>query len=136
MGLFDKIKDVLTSSDSERSATPEATPQTAAQGREIEEAAVAGGEGPDQHDAPSTPSAEAQGSAGAPGSAQDTATGGDEADGAEPGEGYRTVTVVPGDTFSGIASRFGVDPQAMASLNGVDNPELIYPGQVFKVPHA
>lgn len=50
------------------------------------------------------------------------------------GSGYRTVTVRPGDTFSGIAARHGVDWREMARLNKVDDPDLIYPGQVFRLP--
>lgn len=53
------------------------------------------------------------------------------------GEGpYRTVTVQRGDTFAAIAEREGVSAERMARLNGLDNPDLIYPGQVFKVPNA
>ena len=49
---------------------------------------------------------------------------------------YRTVTVQSGDTLSGIAAQHGVSWQEMAKLNNLDNPDLIYPGQVFKVPHG
>ena len=49
---------------------------------------------------------------------------------------HRTVTVQPGDTLSAIAARHGVDWREMATLNNLDNPDLIYPGQVFKVPHS
>lgn len=48
---------------------------------------------------------------------------------------YRTVTVQSGDTLSGIAAKYGVSWQEMARLNNLDNPDLIYPGQVFKVPN-
>lgn len=48
---------------------------------------------------------------------------------------YRTYTVKPGDTLSEIAASFGVDWHEMARLNKLDNPDLIYPGQVFKVPN-
>ena len=41
-----------------------------------------------------------------------------------------------GDTLASIAEHYGVDAGAMAELNGIDNPDLIYPGQVFRVPHA
>lgn len=49
---------------------------------------------------------------------------------------YRTYTVKPGDTLSEIAASFGVDWHEMARLNKLDNPDLIYPGQVFKVPNS
>ncbi|GAA5158302.1 LysM peptidoglycan-binding domain-containing protein [Ornithinimicrobium tianjinense] len=48
---------------------------------------------------------------------------------------YRTYTVKSGDTLSGIAAQYGVDWREMARLNKLDNPDLIYPGQVFKVPN-
>ena len=54
---------------------------------------------------------------------------------AEKVDEHRTVTVVSGDTLSGIAARHGVDWREMAKLNNLDNPDLIYPGQVFKIPH-
>jgi LysM repeat protein len=41
--------------------------------------------------------------------------------------------VVGGDTLSGIASKFGTSWQRLAQLNGISNPNLIYPGQVLKV---
>lgn len=55
---------------------------------------------------------------------------------AESAADYRKVTVKPGDTLAGIAAEHGVSPQEMAKLNNLDNPDLIYPGQVFKVPHS
>ncbi len=47
----------------------------------------------------------------------------------------RTYTVVSGDTLSGIGHKFGVSYQDIAKLNHIANPDLIYPGQVFKIPH-
>lgn len=49
----------------------------------------------------------------------------------------RTHTVVRGDTLWAIASRYLGNPQRypeIASLNGVKNPNLIYPGTVFRIP--
>lgn len=51
-------------------------------------------------------------------------------------EDYRTYTVKPGDTLSKIGREFGVTYQAIAKLNNIPNPDLIYPGQVFKIPHS
>lgn len=48
-----------------------------------------------------------------------------------PGNG--TYIVQRGDTLSGIAQRFGTTYQALAALNGIVNPNLIYAGQVLKV---
>lgn len=44
-----------------------------------------------------------------------------------------TYTVRSGDTLSSIASKFGTNYQALASLNGLSNPNLIYVGQVLRV---
>lgn len=38
-------------------------------------------------------------------------------------------TVQPGDTLSGIATAFGTTYQRLAAVNGISNPNLIYPGQ-------
>ena len=48
--------------------------------------------------------------------------------------GETTVYVVQrGDTLSAIASRFGTTVQAIASLNGIANPNLIYVGQQLTI---
>ena len=44
-----------------------------------------------------------------------------------------TYTVVSGDTLSDIASRFGTTYQSIAERNGIENPNLIYPGQVLTI---
>lgn len=44
-----------------------------------------------------------------------------------------TYTVVSGDTLSGIAAKFGTTVSVLVSLNGIKNPDLIYPGQVLKL---
>jgi len=43
--------------------------------------------------------------------------------------------VKSGDTLSEIAGAHGVDWHEMARLNHLENPDLIYPGQVFKIPN-
>lgn len=45
-----------------------------------------------------------------------------------------TYTVVRGDTLGRIAARFGTTVQALAQLNGIANPNLIYGGQVLRIP--
>ena len=45
-------------------------------------------------------------------------------------------TVVKGDTLSAIGKRFGVKWRDIAELNDIKNPDLIFPGQVFKIPNA
>ena len=42
-------------------------------------------------------------------------------------------TVQKGDTLSGIAKRYGTTYQAIAKLNGIENPNLIEIGQKLKI---
>lgn len=44
-----------------------------------------------------------------------------------------TYTVRYGDTLSAIASRYGMSTSTLASINGISNPNRIYPGQVLKL---
>jgi lipoprotein-anchoring transpeptidase ErfK/SrfK len=46
----------------------------------------------------------------------------------------RTYTVQPGDSIWAIARRFGTTVDAIVRVNGIRNPELIYPGEVLKIP--
>jgi len=46
----------------------------------------------------------------------------------------RSYTVKPGDTLSGIAAKFGVAWQTIATLNGIKSPYVIRAGQVLKIP--
>ncbi len=48
----------------------------------------------------------------------------------------RQVTVRAGDSLGQIASRFGVSVSDLARANGIDNPNLIFPGDVLRVPSA
>jgi LysM repeat protein len=57
---------------------------------------------------------------------------------AVPSDGTR-YTVVSGDTLWGIATRFygdGTRYPEIAAANGIEDPNLIYPGQVFVIPGA
>ena len=48
-----------------------------------------------------------------------------------------SYTVRRGDTLWAIARRFGTTVGRLASLNDISNPNLIYPGQVLRLPgHA
>ena len=49
---------------------------------------------------------------------------------------YQTYTVRSGDTLSAIGQAHGVDWRDIAELNNLENPDLIFPGQVFKIPHS
>jgi GH25 family lysozyme M1 (1,4-beta-N-acetylmuramidase)/LysM repeat protein len=42
-------------------------------------------------------------------------------------------TVKAGDTLSGIAAKYGTTYQNLAAINGISNPNLIYPGQKIKI---
>lgn len=44
-----------------------------------------------------------------------------------------SYTVRYGDTLSGIANRYGTSTSTLASINGISNPNRIYPGQVLKL---
>ena len=43
----------------------------------------------------------------------------------------QTYTVQPGDTLSGIASRYATTYQHLAAVNGIENPNLIHPGEII-----
>jgi LysM repeat protein len=46
----------------------------------------------------------------------------------------KSYTVKAGDTLSGIASKHNTTYQAVAELNGISNPNLIYSGQTIRLP--
>jgi LysM repeat protein len=50
-----------------------------------------------------------------------------------PRPGYPTYKVVEGDTLSGIATRHNVSVEALVRLNGIKDPDKIYPGQVLRL---
>lgn len=52
--------------------------------------------------------------------------------GAHPVPAARVYTVKAGDTLSGIAGRLGTSWQHLAQVNGLSNPNLIYPGQKLR----
>ncbi len=43
-------------------------------------------------------------------------------------------TVTRGDTVSLIAARFGVTEQSLLNINGMQDPDLIFPGQPLRIP--
>lgn len=45
-----------------------------------------------------------------------------------------THTVTPSDTLTKIARKYGTSVSALVSVNGIKNPDLIYDGQVLKIP--
>lgn len=46
----------------------------------------------------------------------------------------KSYTVQKGDTLSGIAGKYGTTVDKLVSLNGIKNKDLIYVGQVIKLP--
>jgi GH25 family lysozyme M1 (1,4-beta-N-acetylmuramidase) len=50
------------------------------------------------------------------------------------GPAPRTHRVQPGDTLSGIGARYGVNWRDIARVNGISNPNRIFPGQVLTIP--
>ena len=45
-----------------------------------------------------------------------------------------TYTVQAGDHLAAIAEMFGTTAQVLAALNGIDDPDLIFVGQVLQLP--
>ena len=147
MGFFDKVKDLLTRSDSERSSNDTHKDDARKDDARKDDA---------RKDAEDRTSVEVVPRAGEPQATVPQATepqARESRPGEQPGAGeapaapdladedvaaaprHRTVTVQPDETFEEVARRCGADPRALAELNGVD-PDLIFAGQVFKVPHV
>ena len=53
-----------------------------------------------------------------------------------PAPAQGTYTVRSGDTLSGIAARYGTTYQNLAAINGIADPNKIYPGQVLRLSGA
>lgn len=60
--------------------------------------------------------------------------GGSDAPAPAPQPNGQTYTVRSGDTLSAIGAKLGVDWHTIASVNGLADPNLIYPGQVLRLP--
>ena len=45
----------------------------------------------------------------------------------------RYYVVRPGDTVLGIADRYGLELENLLSLNNLENPNIIYPGQIIRL---
>jgi nucleoid-associated protein YgaU len=45
-----------------------------------------------------------------------------------------TYTVRTGDTLGDIGRRYGVSREEIARLNGIDEPDLLFPGQELRIP--
>jgi nucleoid-associated protein YgaU len=130
MGLWDKIKDGLTT-DKGEIADDLRNAADKAKAKADEAAADAGQSVPSAPSAPSTPAAPA-GKADAP---APPAASPKKDHPVRAKKKHKEYTVVSGDTLSEIGARFGVDWHDIARINDIPNPDLIYPGQVFKIPN-
>ena len=45
----------------------------------------------------------------------------------------RYYVVRPGDTILGIAERYGLEIENLLALNNLENPNIIYPGQILRL---
>ena len=54
-------------------------------------------------------------------------------DGTAPSTSAEYYTIQPGDTLSGIAANYGTTWQWLAGVNGISDPNLIYPGNAIRV---
>lgn len=45
----------------------------------------------------------------------------------------RYYVVRPGDTIFSVADRYGLEPEDILSLNKLENPNIIYPGQILRL---
>ena len=145
MGFFDKVKDALTTSDAERvdNAREDAARVKEQADKVKAEAQKRADEAQERADEIArkaqdpTDSTTAEDAEKARREAEEKKAEADREKAEEKAEkAHRTYTVKSGDTLSGIAAQYGVNWQEMARLNNLDNPDLIYPGQVFKVPHS
>jgi LysM repeat protein len=48
--------------------------------------------------------------------------------------GVRRYTVQPGDSLETIAARSGLSPATLASVNQLDDPDLLQPGHELEIP--
>lgn len=129
MGLWDKIKDGLTTSKGEIADAAKESAEKAQQKadealQKADDAAQDAGQAPEAAPAPKVePKADAPKAA----PKEDKPV--------KPKKKFKEYTVVSGDTLSEIGQRFGVPYMEIARINNIENPDLIYPGQVFKIPN-
>ncbi len=49
---------------------------------------------------------------------------------------FEYYTINRGDTLYGISRRYNINPELLASLNGLNSADYIYPNQVIMIPKA
>ena len=47
---------------------------------------------------------------------------------------YNTYTIESGDTLYGIARKYNINPELLASMNGLNMEDYIYPNQEILIP--
>lgn len=50
------------------------------------------------------------------------------------GAAAQTYSIAPNDTLFSIAQRYNTTATELARINGITNPDLVYPGQVLTIP--
>lgn len=66
-----------------------------------------------------------------------TQSGGESGQGTQSGNQeakYKNYTIIKGDTLSGIAKAYGTTVAELKKINGIKNVNLIYAGDVIKIP--
>ncbi|WP_131105363.1 LysM peptidoglycan-binding domain-containing protein [Ornithinimicrobium sufpigmenti] len=151
MGLFDKVRQVLARVEKVLPGTGRASDEPRGQktGREAtqqrppapvtaqpahEPTAVAQTSAPASSPVQERATSEAPDVPDAPEAAATPHTAAADTPAAEPRR-YRTHTLLPGQSLADVAEQHGVSVEDVAELNGVD-PELVFAGQVFRIPHA
>ncbi|RYE77958.1 MAG: LysM peptidoglycan-binding domain-containing protein [Myxococcales bacterium] len=143
MGFWDKVKDAVTGAeDPQGKAAPQ--PEENIEIKDASEPDVVLGEPqapkePEHVDQPAAAPAPAEAKKPAPRPEKKDAPKAEKKPDPKPEKKaepkLRTYTVKSGDTLSEIAQEFGVNYMDIARLNDIKNPDLIYPGQVFKIPN-
>ena len=138
MGFLDNVKDALKDAVTSRASKDEAAREKAANEKAAqEEAAERDDVVVDRADAPPAPPSIPIDSADAGPTVEPTSepTSEQREDAREAKEAkLETYTVKVGDSLPEIGTRFGVSHLEIAKLNSIENPDLIFPGQVFRIP--
>ena len=128
MGFFDELKDKLLGDDKKDAKVDRPAEAPEASGAQAEQNL-------DPASAQWSPDYQAQVDAQARQQAAEAQRQAEEqAAAAQQAAQQRTYTVQEGDNLSWIGQQFGVDYMDIARINGIENPDLIYPGQVLQIP--
>lgn len=141
MGFLDKVKDAASEAAEKVSdAADKAKEGGGGLGDKIADAAKDAKEGAEKaakkakstaKEAPGRAKGKAKGKKDAPGQKKKA-----QAKEASSAPEYETYTVKSGDTLSAIGEKYGVPYMDIAKLNNIENPDLIHPGQEFKIPKS